>query len=151
MQKSLLIIAFACFLFTGTMAFGQQCDPELRKHVYNEEWLRLKQDCLSVNGTIYTVKRENDGNVNVRIALDPGQESLVNEKNKSDQFGCLLVVPICVGSVTFPDAMDACEGFENKITVPKNGTHVRVTGTYVLNYQHGWYEIHPVSSIEVIK
>jgi hypothetical protein len=146
-----VLIISVCFIFYGNSTYAQKdCDPTLREYVYNKEWLRLKKDCLTVKGTIYTAKHEEDGNVNIRISLDEGQEHLVNDKNRSEQFGCLLAVPICVGSVTYPDAIDACEGFVNKIKIPKNGTHVRVTGTYVLNFQHGWYEIHPVSSIEII-
>ena len=116
MRSITAFIVTASFLFPSVSAFSQKgCDPELRAHVYDKEWLRLKKDCLSVKGTIYTAKREDDGNVNIRLSLDPGQEKLINEKNISEQFGCLLVVPICVGTVTFPNAIDACEGFENKI------------------------------------
>jgi hypothetical protein len=36
--------------------------------------------------------------------------------------------------------------------IPKNGTHVSITGKHVLDKEkgHGWREIHPVTKVEVL-
>ncbi len=43
----------------------------------------------------------------------------------------------------------ACKNFTPKLRIPDQGTHVMVTGTYVQDNarNHGWREIHPVTSI----
>lgn len=43
----------------------------------------------------------------------------------------------------------ACEiSPQNPIPVPKVGSHVRVYGIFRYDFQHGWWEIHPVDFIE---
>jgi hypothetical protein len=38
------------------------------------------------------------------------------------------------------------------ITIPTVGTHVNITGSYVLDREHNsWSELHPVTSITVLK
>ena len=45
----------------------------------------------------------------------------------------------------------ACQDFHQNIEVPPVGTHVELTGSYVLDKEHGnWAEIHPVTSITTI-
>ena len=41
-------------------------------------------------------------------------------------------------------AVSQCGGGE-----PPDGTHVQVTGTYTLDKNHGWMEIHPISVLRV--
>ena len=41
-----------------------------------------------------------------------------------------------------------CKNFHQNITIPPDGTHVSITGSYVLDEDHErWAEIHPVTSI----
>jgi hypothetical protein len=35
------------------------------------------------------------------------------------------------------------------LTLPPVGAHAQVTGSYVLDTNHGWMEIHPISVIDV--
>jgi hypothetical protein len=64
------------------------------------------------------------------------------------QFGDLVLEPICMNRVTQLDAISACQNFHQNIDIPAIGSHVEVTGSYVLDNEHGkWAEIHPVTSI----
>jgi len=43
-----------------------------------------------------------------------------------------------------------CNGFSQDVYTPDMlGGHVRVTGAYVTDMEHGWTEIHPVTSITI--
>ncbi len=45
----------------------------------------------------------------------------------------------------------ACEiAPQNPLTVPAAGDHVRVYGIWRYDFQHGWWEIHPVDFLEPI-
>jgi hypothetical protein len=43
----------------------------------------------------------------------------------------------------------ACQGYRNAVTIPAVGDVVSITGSYVLDADHGWVETHPVSSVTV--
>jgi hypothetical protein len=76
---------------------------------------------------------------------------MTNDANVSSQYGDLVAEVICQNPVEQADAVDACSDFNYTVNVPPVGTHVKVTGSYVLDLQHGgWAEIHPVTSIEEI-
>jgi hypothetical protein len=50
-----------------------------------------------------------------------------------------------------PDAISAFQNFHQNINILPIGSHVEVTGSYVLDNQHGgWAEINPVTSISEI-
>jgi len=145
------IVLFLAALFANSSSFAQKgCDPRLWDHVYDKEWLRLKEYCITVKGTIYTTTYQDDGSAHIRLLLDKGLDSLLNNKNISDEYGCLVVTPICVGQVTYPNAIDACAGMANTVKIPKNGTRVKVSGIYVFNEKTGCNEIRPVTSITTI-
>jgi Protein of unknown function (DUF3761) len=46
--------------------------------------------------------------------------------------------------------VSACAGYKNSMSIPPVGTHVSVTGPWVLDLDHGWLEIHPVSSFGLV-
>jgi hypothetical protein len=47
--------------------------------------------------------------------------------------------------------ISACQDFHQNIVIPPIGSHVNITGSYVLDKEHGnWAEIHPVTSITKI-
>ncbi len=151
MKFVIRFILFFVVLLSCTSSFAQRgCDARLWKYVYNPQWLTIKKTCMSATGTVYSVLNQEDGNVHIRLDLDPGQGNLLSDKNISEQYGCLLVVPVCACEVTYPDARETCEGYINDVQIPQRGKRVKVTGTYVFNFQHGWYEIHPVTSITVL-
>ncbi len=126
------------------------CDSTLWDHVYNAERLFVVEKCKKVNGYIRYIRSEKDGDFHILLELDKGQEKLINGKNIARQKGCLVVEPVCAARVTQPGAEASCGTFVNRVKIPPAGTHVTVTGTYVLDKHHGWMEIHPVTGIEII-
>jgi hypothetical protein len=130
---------------------SDQCDQSLWDHVYNPSRLQVVDYCRIASGTIESVRTERDGDFHVRVKLDPQFSNLINSANVNGQFGNLVVEPICVNRVTQPSAILSCQDFHQNIEVPPVGTHVEITGSYVLDKEHGsWAEIHPVTSITTI-
>jgi hypothetical protein len=134
-----------------TSTSSNHCDQTLWKHVYNPTRLQVVTDCKSVLGTIESKRVEKDGDYHIRVKLDPAFSNLINSANIKNQFGDLVVEPICVNPVTQADAISACQNFHQNINIPQIGSHVNITGSYVLDKEHGnWAEIHPVTSITTI-
>jgi hypothetical protein len=130
---------------------GKGCDQTLWKHVYNPNRLQVVAPCKSVLGIIESKRVERDGDYHIRVKLDSPFSNLINSANIKNQFGDLVVEPICVNRVTQTDAISACQNFHQNISIPPTGTHVNITGSYVLDKEHGmWAEIHPVTSITKI-
>ena len=153
----------AAVLF-GASAFAQSCDQTLWQHVYNPSRLVVQQNCVTVTGTFVDstaneskhekdgVRHEEDGDTHGWLKLDPGQEKFLNDGNRSAQNGNLVFEIVCKYSVKQPDAKKACQNFKGAIKLPPLGSHVAVTGTWVLDTEHEkWFEIHPVTSIVVTK
>jgi hypothetical protein len=134
-------------LSTAMSHSSNTCDQSIWDHIYHPSRLQVNDPCITVTGVIKSIKQERDGDLHVRVQLDPEFTNLLNDGNVAGQFGNLVVEPVCQGPVTQPDAVAACENFHQDINVPPVGTHVTVTGTYVLDLQHGWMEIHPVTTI----
>ena len=45
-------------------------------------------------------------------------------------------------------AISACQNFHQGIDIPPVGSHIQVTGSYVLDKEHSeWAEIHPITTI----
>jgi hypothetical protein len=129
-----------------------KCDQNLWNHVYNPTRLQVVDTCKSATGVIESKRVEKDGDYHIRVKLDPPFSNLINSANIKNQFGDLVVEPICMNPVTQVDAISACQNFhQNIISIPPIGSHVNITGSYVLDKEHGsWAEIHPVSSITKI-
>jgi hypothetical protein len=154
-------IIAAVFLIAGAVAPSHAqpaatCDQSLWDHVYRGQFatagdrLRVIQPCVTVTGTIVNARPEPDGDFHIRVALDPPYRSMLNAKNMSGQNGYLVVEPVCENPVHQRDtsAEGVCNGFSQHVfTMAMVGRHVRITGAYVTDMDHGWNEIHPVSSI----
>jgi hypothetical protein len=128
-----------------------RCDSSLWEHVYHAKRLIVYEQCKTVSGIIKLVRKEPDGDYHIRLKPDSEYENLLNEKNYEHQKGCLVLEPICANKVTQTNAIEDCRGFINKVYIPGLNEHVKVTGSYVLDTQHGWMEIHPVTKIETLK
>src|SRR5260370_25286799 len=66
------------------------------------------------------------------------------------QGGDLILEPVCENPITQADAVAACQGYHNPLVLPPLGSHVTVTGPFVLDTDHGWNQIHPLESIAVV-
>jgi len=135
------------------------CDHSLWSHVYAgdprrfatpQDRLKIIQVCVSVTGKIESARAEKDGDFHIRLRLDPQYNSMVNAKNKSGQRGAIVVEPICMNPVKQKDTLSehVCDGFSQHVYNPDMlRKHMRVRGAYVIDMEHGWTEIHPVTSI----
>ena len=130
------------------------CSTKPDEHVYNPDRLQTLTACVTVTGTIDVVDPEPDGDLHVLLELDPGQtcgsQACLNGKNTSELGGDLLLEPVCEHEVTQADALAACEGYHNSLSIPAVGSHVKVTGRFVLDLNHGWLEIHPLESVTLL-
>ena len=125
------------------------CDDSLWDHVYNPQRLVVKQKCVTVSGTVHIVRPEKDGDVHMRLTLDPQFSSMLNAINNSRQNGALVIEPMCDHTPTQTDAISSCQGFTQHFSALTEGAHVKVTGSYVEDQDpgHGWREIHPITSV----
>jgi hypothetical protein len=124
-------------------------------HVYNPGRLHVLASCVRVRGVIISARQEPDGDLHVLLKVDPDQRDprggrFTNSVNDAKQGGDLVLEPVCVGLVIQPDAAGACAGYRNQLAIPPPGTHVVVTGPWVLDAPHGWLEMHPLERVEVL-
>jgi len=130
------------------------CNQDLWHHVYNPSRLQVIEQCIEVTGTIRDIKHEVDGDDHIQLEVDPGFSKLLNDRNVTAQANSLIVEPVCQGPDTQPDAIAACRDFHSPVKVPKeSGVKVKVVGAFVWDTEadHGWTEIHPVTSMTVIQ
>ena len=133
----------------------QQNDPRCSAltgtwtHVYRPQRLLVLEPCRSATGTVMHVRSEPDGDLHVSLDLDAGQDDLLNDVNISRQHGYLVVEIICTHPVRQDDAISSCEGWQNHFQL-RHAQHVRITGSQVVDLEHGWKELHPVSDVEEI-
>jgi hypothetical protein len=137
-----------------------QCDPGLWSHVYHPVRLIVKQQCISVTGTIVDatagkksdgVRHEADGDTHGWLKVDPEFENLLNAGNLSDEGGNLVFEIVCRFPVTQQDAKAACANYTDQVSLPPVGSHVQIVGTLVQDTFHAkWMEIHPVTRITAL-
>jgi hypothetical protein len=127
------------------------CNTTLWDHVYDPGRLQIHDACRTVTGTITDQHTNDDGDIDVRLEVDPPYRNLLNAGNISNLNGHLQTEAICQAAIQTADAARACQGFHGSIVIPPNGTHVQVTGTYTFDTNHGWMEIHPISILTVIR
>jgi len=139
---------------------GASCDMSLWAHVYHgrfpnaEDRLQIINPCLTVTGTVRKARREQDGDWHVLLELDPEFSSLLNQANFEKQNGYLVLEPMCSNPVSQRDTLEegVCEDFtQNTFSIDFIGQRVTVTGAYVIDMEHKWTEIHPVTSIVPIQ
>jgi hypothetical protein len=136
---------------TGAESTPGKCDESLWDHVYNPLRLQIVNSCITITGTIDSIRAEKDGDLHIRLSVDLEYSHLINQANRDNQFGDLVLEPICIREVTQASAIAACQNFRQAIDIPQVGKHVRVTGSYVLDHEHNdWAEIHPITSMEEI-
>jgi hypothetical protein len=126
------------------------CDASLWNHVYNPTRLQQLAPCLTVTGVITESSADPDGDQHFLLRLDPGQDTLVNKRNRKKKGGDIVLEIVCANRTTMKKVGSACAGYTNPIPIPAVGSHVRATGTYVLDSHNGWVEIHPVSKFQAM-
>lgn len=127
------------------------CDTTLWRYVYDPARLEVKDYCMEVEGVIVESDANEDGDQHMLLKLDKGQKDLLTKRNKSRKGGNLVIEVVCQNNITKKKAKGPCKGYTNNIQIPKLGQHVKVKGSYVIDSHNGWAEIHPVTSIEIIK
>jgi hypothetical protein len=130
-------------------ASAPQCDPSLWPHMHDVQRIKIVKPCQTVSGVIATVGTSDDGDIDMQLTLDAGFGNLLNSANISKLNGNLQIEAICQARVhdDVPDALRTCANFTGTVPIPALGTHVQVTGVYVLDSDHGWMEIHPISAL----
>lgn len=123
-----------------------ECDSTLWDHIYHPSRLQVLESCKTITGTVEVMRTEADGDFHILFKLDPAYSDLINQVNIDKQHGDLIIEPICENNVTQADAVSSCQGFSQNFQI-QVGDHLQVTGAYVTDLQHGWREIHPISSI----
>ena len=135
---------------------GTSCDMALWAHVYHgrfpsaEDRLQVINPCLTVAGTIVGARAEADGDWHVQLDVDSQYRSLLNQANLEKQQGYLVLEPMCSNYVSQKDTIEegVCGGFSQQLfDTELVGQRVTATGAYVIDMQHGWMELHPVTSI----
>jgi hypothetical protein len=122
----------------------------ISSHVYNPYRLQLVKPCITASGVVENKFEEADGDYHLRLALDSQYSNLTNSANDQYQYGDLVVEVICALPISQQDAVLACQGYTNRITIPSVNDSITVTGPYVLDTNHeNWAEIHPVYSLTI--
>ncbi len=135
--------------------------------VYLSSRLRVIDRCMTVSGTVDCLKVEPDGDVHVRLRVDPQFDGLLTPANSlqtcADHPGPHLVVEIIPQQpqgILFRTNNADAGGFIDP-GVPSPGDHITVTGPHVIDtnslhrilYQgraaENWAEIHPAWAIKV--
>jgi len=162
--RAVVAVVLACFtmdLSPSALAANSgavKCDATLWKHVYHGPKFATAQDrlkpitaCQTVTGTLHFVRYEDDGDAHLRLDVDPQYKKLLDPKNQEED-NMLVVEDMCDKTPSQEDTIKegVCKGWHQGVySESMNGKRVTVTGAYVEDEEHGWREIHPVSSIRV--
>lgn len=124
------------------------CDRSLWDHVYSPSRLFIIQPCVEINGVIERIDQMADGDNHIYFKPDQSYPKLINIFNQIFAGSNIIGEVVCLKTDKIEkEAKEVCEGYVNKIEVPKVGSHVKMYGFYVLDKGVGWMEIHPVSGM----
>jgi hypothetical protein len=134
---------------TPAAAAAPQCDASLWSHVYLPSRLTVMAACQTMTGIVVSQHTNDDGDIDMRVSPDAPFLGLLNAANQ----GTLQVEAICQTTIepNRPQAAVSCKGFTGTVQIPPVGALVQVTGTHVLDTNHGWMEIHPASVITIVR
>ena len=126
-------------------------------NVYHPNRLKVVLACTTISGTVKTRRSEDDGDVHFDVALDSQYAGMLTSANYSAQHRWLVVEivpadePGCTPGQSPKPATGTynygiCTGADE--STPAVGSHIYVTGPYVLDEDHGgWAEVHPAWAI----
>ncbi len=69
-------------IVTASESTPGKCDDSLWNHVYNPSRLQIVDKCITVTGIIDSIRSEQDGDLHIRLKLDPSHSHLVNQANE---------------------------------------------------------------------
>ncbi len=104
--------------------------------VYNPGRLALHAGCVSAVGHVVFVLHAPDGDMHISLLPNRGYWRLLDRRNYAEQGGTLVV--------------EIVPADQAAVHIPTVGAHVRVTGAYVTDREHGWHELHPVWQISPV-
>ena len=136
-----------------------KCNPLLWKFIPNPPGrFKVLNQCVSVTGIVLSIQYEPDGDTDFPLLLDAPFKNMVTKANFNPLMqGGIWCEMICQhqeqSSAVEPFKRGECNGYNGPIfNVPHARQHLQVTGTYLLDVrEEGHAEIHPVSSIKLIK
>ena len=122
----------------------------LKKNIWNASRLDVIEPCVTITGVVTAVRPILDGDLHVHLRPDPPFAGLVNEKNIQARGGNLILEPRCAWAMWRRNSTGPCSNRSFPLSIPKIGTRVRVTGTFVFDRDHGWNELHPIFTLDPI-
>lgn len=151
MRKVFITASTILTMFLTAKAQTPYCDSTLWTHVYHSYRLIVHTECMTVTGTVDEIYSEADGDYHMRLVVDTQYRYMLNSANMTSEYGDLVCEPICQASpITQSDAVQPCSGLHGSVFLPNAGEYVAVTGSYVTDNDHGWNELHPVTTIKLI-
>jgi len=134
---------------------GDSCDDLLWNHVIGKERKKVVARCITVSGIIIQVRPQRSLSYSVGLNPDPKFVNLITPANLKYRGGHLVLRVYRPNSVIQSETSSyfcsMCGKSHQNIIIPPLGTHVSVTGSYVLDPGHGWWaEINPVTTISAI-
>jgi hypothetical protein len=144
---------------TNSTISSKGCNSSLWNFIANPPGrFKILNQCVTVTGTVISINPQPDGDTDFPLALDPVYKNIVTKANFNPVMkGGIWSEMICQHPETSyevePFKRGECNGFNGPFfNVPQVGQHILVTGTYLLDLrEQGHAEIHPVSSIELVK
>lgn len=131
--------AAVALLLTTVLVSSASASADQLPPVYQPQRLQTIKLSITVVGTVWIrPTRQRDGDVTFKLV-------------SGDQR--YHVVIVCVNPRA-EAARAACDGYVNKIPIPRRGDHVRITGPLVRDLTHASphseLEIHPVTALVVL-
>jgi len=136
---------------TQPSASVDTCDPALWTHVWGPDRLVMISPCRTATGVVTDMHTNEDGDFDIRLAVDPPYADLPNAQNVAQLNGHLQLEAICQAPILATDAQQACGSYRGSLVLPSVGQHISATGPYVLDTNHGWTELHPLSVIRILQ
>lgn len=173
MKKFILIVLLALPFFLKSYGQSGLCDTSYWNHTYHNYRLKIYDSCVTITATIkYLIPPviNGDGDYHIYVTPDSPYLWMINYIDSSiliqcgghrDSIGIILfpgtlnVEEICKGPVTDPQPAkgyedSACLPFNDLVYLPNANEHVSITGPYVMDIDHCWNELHPVSHMAVV-
>jgi len=119
--------------------------------VWGPDRLVMISPCRTATGVVTDMHTNEDGDFDIRLAVDPPYADLPNAQNVAQLNGHLQLEAICQAPILATDAQQACGSYRGSLVLPSVGQHISATGPYVLDTNHGWTELHPLSVIRILQ